>query len=237
MGHRPAGVQMFIAEIVETIRQAIHEIIEMISHAAPAIRKDRAELDAAAAVKAAAAAESARHEAEVRRRLGFDPDEVHRRGQAPGAAGAPVRPVVPRARTPVPHRGRIRRRSEPGRAPLHPRTVRRQDAGIGAESAHAGSSSAGTAESAEAVGCDSRSEPGRVPPFTRARCGVRTPGSAQAPETAPGRDFSSAQGGWSPALWRPYSQSSRPSDHGRWRMPKLSVVSGRFLSVTVPLRW
>ena len=95
---------MFIAEIVETIRQAIHEIIEMISRAAPAIRKDRAELDAAAAVKAAAAAAAARHEAEVRRRLGFDPDEVHRRGQAPGAAGAPVRPVVPRARTPVPHR-------------------------------------------------------------------------------------------------------------------------------------
>lgn len=104
MGHRPAGVQMFIAEIVDTIRQAIHDIIEMVSRAAPAMRKDRTELNAVAAEKTAAAAETARQEAEVRRKLGFDPDEVHRRDQARGTGGAPVRPAVPRALTSVPHR-------------------------------------------------------------------------------------------------------------------------------------
>ena len=104
MGQRPASIQMFIAKIVDTNRQATHHMIEMVRLAAPAIRQDRAELNAVAEAKAAAEAENARQEAEVRRRLGFDPDEVHRRGQAPGAAGPLVRPAAPRAHAPAPHR-------------------------------------------------------------------------------------------------------------------------------------
>ena len=47
-----------------------------------------------------------------------------------------------------------------------------------------------------------------------------------------GRDFTSVQGCWSPALRRPYSQSSRPSEHGRSTKPGSIAVSGAVLAVT-----